>query len=106
MWKEDYFEEIDSQGLPLGIVAKMVSEPPKVLQLNRGDLLVLATDGFFEWANPQGELFGPKRLEDVIRTSKERHPRDIISALYQATIAFSGGTKQQDDLTVVVIKRN
>jgi serine phosphatase RsbU (regulator of sigma subunit) len=106
VWKEDYFEEIDSQGLPLGIVAKMVSEPPKVLQLNRGDLLVLATDGFFEWANPQGELFGPKRLEDVIRTSKERHPRDIISALYQATIAFSGGTKQQDDLTVVVIKRN
>src|SRR5213595_841685 len=103
--KEDRFEEMGAQGLPLGIVAKLVSEPPQILELNKGDLLVLATDGFFEWANSQGELFGPKRLEEVIRISKEKQPREIISALYQATIAFSGGTKQQDDLTVVIIKR-
>jgi serine phosphatase RsbU (regulator of sigma subunit) len=103
--KEDCFEEIGSQGLPLGIVAKLVSDPPQILELNRGDLLVLATDGFFEWANSQGELFGPMRSEEVIRTWKEKQPREIISALYQATLAFSGGTKQQDDLTAVVIKR-
>jgi len=102
---EDFFEEMGAQGLPLGIAARMVSEPPQVLELNRGDLLVLATDGFFEWANAQGELFGPKRLEEVIRTSKEKQPREIISDLYQATIAFSDGTKQQDDLTAVIIKR-
>jgi serine phosphatase RsbU (regulator of sigma subunit) len=105
VWKEDCFEEMGAQGLPLGIVARLVSEPPQVLELNRGDLLVLATDGFFEWANPHGELFGSKRLEEVIRTSKEKQPSEIISALYQATIAFSGGTKQKDDLTVVIIKR-
>jgi len=103
--KEDRFNEMGAQGLPLGIAASLVSEPPQVLELNRGDLLVLATDGFFEWANAQGELFGPKRLEEVIRTSKEKQPSEIISALYQATIAFSGGTKQQDDLTAVIIKR-
>jgi serine phosphatase RsbU (regulator of sigma subunit) len=103
--KEDSFEEMGAQGLPLGIVARLVSEPAQVLELNRGDLLVLATDGFFEWANSQGELFCPKRLEEVIRASKEKQPREIISTLYQATIAFSGGTKQQDDLTVVIIKR-
>jgi serine phosphatase RsbU (regulator of sigma subunit) len=103
--KEDCFEEFNAQGLPLGIVAKLVSEPPQVLELVRGDLLVLATDGFFEWANSQGEFFGPKRLEEVIRTSKEKQPWEIISALYQATLEFSGGTKQQDDLTAVVIKR-
>lgn len=105
VWTEDCFEEMGSQALPLGIVAQLVSEPPRVLELNRGDLLVLATDGFFEWANPQGELFGPKRLEEVIRTSKHKQPREIIFDLYQATIAFSGGTKQQDDLTAIIIKR-
>jgi serine phosphatase RsbU (regulator of sigma subunit) len=103
--KNDCFEKIDSQGLPLGIVAKLVSEPPQVLELNRGDLLVLATDGFFEWANSQGESFGSLRSEEVIRTSKEKQPREIISALYKATLAFSGGTRQEDDLTAVVIKR-
>jgi phosphoserine phosphatase len=70
-----------------------------------GDSVLLVTDGFFEWANPQDELFGPKRLEQAIRTSKVKHPTEIISDLYQAVIEFSGGTKQQDDLTAVIIKR-
>ena len=103
--REDCFEELNAQGLPLGIVAKLVSEPPQILELTRGDLLVLATDGFFEWANSQGEFFGPKRLEEVIRASKEKQPKEIISAIYQAALEFSGGTRQQDDLTAVVIKR-
>jgi len=103
--KDDRFDEMGSQGLPLGIIANFVSEPPQVLDLSPGDLLVLTTDGFFEWANPQDELFGPKRLEHVIRTSKVKHPSEIISDLYHAVIEFSGGTKQQDDLTAVIIKR-
>jgi len=73
--------------------------------LNPGDLLVLTTDGFFEWANAKGEEFGVKRLEEAVRSSKERPPGEIISALYKAVIDFSGGTKQNDDLTAVVIKR-
>jgi hypothetical protein len=44
-------------------------------------------------------------MQDVIRTSKDNTPRELISDLYQAVIAFSGGTKQQDGLTAVIIKR-
>ena len=72
---------------------------------NAGDLLVLATDGFFEWANREGEQFGIKRLEEAIRQSKGSPPCELISALYGTVVAFSGGTQQQDDLTAVVIKR-
>lgn len=103
--KEDRFEVMSAQGLPLGIVADMVSEPPRTLDLGPGDLLVLTTDGFFEWANPQNELFGSKRLEQAIRASREKHPNEIISDLYEAVINFSAGTKQQDDLTAVIVKR-
>jgi serine phosphatase RsbU (regulator of sigma subunit) len=103
--KEDRFEEMGAQALPLGIIADFVSEPPKTLNLSPGDLLVLATDGFSEWANPAAELFGQKRLQHAIRTSRLKHPGEIISDLYQAVIEFSGGTKQQDDLTAVIIKR-
>jgi len=102
---DDRFDEMGAQALPLGIIANFVSEPPQALRLSPGDLLVLATDGFLEWANPQDELFGTKRLEQVIRTSRAKHPSAIISDLYQAVIEFSGGTKQQDDLTAVIIKR-
>jgi serine phosphatase RsbU (regulator of sigma subunit) len=103
--KDDRFDQMGAQALPLGIIADLVSEPPRNLDLSPGDLLVLATDGFFEWANRQNELFGPKRMEHVIRASRSKHSSEIISDLYQAVIEFSGGTKQQDDLTAVIIKR-
>ena len=103
--KEDRFDKKDAQGLPLGISTSLVSDPPLILDLNPGDMLVLATDGFFEWANPQGEMFGTKRLEETIRSSREKPASEIISTLYRAVVEFSGGTKQQDDLTAVVIKR-
>jgi len=46
-----------------------------------------------------------KRLEEVVRASRDKPPVEIISALYKAVIDFSGGTTQDDDLTAVVIKR-
>jgi len=105
LFSQDRFEQIGAQGLPLGISSQFVSDPPEILELNAGDVLVLATDGFFEWTNPEGEQFGVKRLEEAIRESKEKRPSELISTLYGAVLTFSNGTKQQDDLTAVVIKR-
>ena len=92
-------------GLPLGILPHLVSGPPEVVELYPGDMLVLATDGFFEWANPKGDQFGVTRIREIIRLAREKPPRELISALYQAVIEFSEGTHQQDDLTAVVVKR-
>ncbi len=103
--KEDRFDEQGAQGLPLGISPTLISEPPLTVELNPGDMLVLATDGFFEWANAQGDQFETRRLGETIRRSRERPAREIISILYRAVVEFSGGTTQQDDLTAVVIKR-
>jgi Stage II sporulation protein E (SpoIIE) len=103
--REDRFDAMDSQGLPLGLIPDFTSEPPKVLDFHQGDLLVLTTDGFFEWANAKEEQFGVQRLEEVVRASRDKPPAEIISALYKAVIDFSGGTKQNDDLTAVVIKK-
>jgi phosphoserine phosphatase RsbU/P len=101
----DQIDERGSQALPLGILPSFVSAPPEILEMHPGDLLVLATDGFFEWANPKGEQFGVSRSGEVIRQAKEKSPRELISALYRRVVEFSEGTEQQDDLTAVVIKR-
>jgi len=103
--REDHFATMGGQALPLGISPRLISEPPLSLELHPGDLLVLATDGFFEWVNSQAEQFGTKRLEEVVRASRHLPPKEIISTLYRAVVDFSGGTKQQDDLTAVIIKR-
>jgi serine phosphatase RsbU (regulator of sigma subunit) len=104
-FRHDCFDAMEAQGLPLGISPSLISDPPHHLEMGTGDLLVLATDGFFEWTNAQGEQFGKERLEQIVRASRERHPKQIIDALYRAVISFSGGTEQKDDLTAIVIKR-
>jgi serine phosphatase RsbU (regulator of sigma subunit) len=103
--KHDCFEKMDAQGLPLGISTNFDSDPPLTLDLEHGDMIVLATDGFFEWANVQGEQFGPDRMEEKIRASRNDPPSEIISNLYSAVVDFSGGTQQADDLTAIIIKR-
>ena len=63
-----------------------------------------ATDDFFEWENDQGEQFGVQRLEEVIRASRDAASSEIIGRPCDAVVRFSKGTKQEDDLTAVIIK--
>jgi serine phosphatase RsbU (regulator of sigma subunit) len=101
----DRFDLMEAHALPLGISDKFVSEPPRILEMTPGDMLVLATDGFFEWANQSEELFGSERMEQAVRAAAGKPAAEIIASLYQDVLAFSGGTKQMDDLTAIVIKR-
>jgi serine phosphatase RsbU (regulator of sigma subunit) len=103
--RHDRFDKMEAQGLPLGISPEFVSDPPVLLPFSSGDLLVLTTDGFFEWANSAQELFGSERLENSVRANRDKPAAEIISLLYQDVLNFSGGTSQQDDLTAIVIKR-
>jgi serine phosphatase RsbU (regulator of sigma subunit) len=102
---DNSFREIDSQGVPLGILPDFVSEPSTKIRLERDDILLLITDGFVEFENPAQEEFGKQRLKDAVRSSHSLLPDQIIKGLYDAILIFSNGTKQQDDLTAVLIKR-
>ncbi len=74
--------------LPLGVIADAEYEQT-TFQLDRGDRLVFLSDGVVEATNPQGELFGFERTQQV---SNE-------SARYIAQTAKRFG--QTDDITVV-----
>ncbi len=43
--------------------------------------------------------------ETVVRKFRDYAPKDTLANLYQAAVQFSDGTKQQDDVTAVIIKR-
>ena len=69
-------------------------------------MVLLITDGFYEWENQGEELFGTKRLGEILRTFSDREPEVIIAELYESVVNFSQGTPQKDDLTAVLIKRS
>ncbi len=80
-------------------------EAPREVTFAAGDMLVLVTDGFFEWANSDREPFGLQRLYQVIRESRDLTSEEIIKALYDKITSFVGGLPQDDDLTAVIIKK-
>jgi serine phosphatase RsbU (regulator of sigma subunit) len=101
----DAFETMEAHGPPLGISDAFFSDPPHTLELASGDLLLLATDGFFEWENSAEEQFGHDRLGQTIRGARGKSAAEIIARLHEEVLRFSGGTKQMDDLTAIVLKR-
>ena len=94
-----------AQALPLGIAPEMDSGDPAQLTMQPGDMVLLITDGFFEWENRSEEQFGTTRLGEILRKFYDRQPEVIIAELYDSVVKFSQGTPQNDDLTAVLIKR-
>jgi serine phosphatase RsbU (regulator of sigma subunit) len=101
----DSFDELWSQAIPLGLMPELNSDDSVILNLEIGDMVVLATDGFFEWENEAAEQFGFTRMTQTVREARQLSPDEIIGRLYDAVKTFANGTKQMDDLTAVVIKR-
>jgi serine phosphatase RsbU (regulator of sigma subunit) len=98
-------QNINPQGIPLGLLAGVPIDLPLQIDVAPGDILLLVTDGFFEWVNAQDEQFGVERMEEVIRAHCHRPAEELISTLYGAVLKFAAGTQQLDDLTAVVVKR-
>ncbi len=106
-YKHDTYEieNLEAQGIPLGMIAGVSYEKALVRRLAPNDMIVLVTDGFYEWENPNGEEFGLDRLESVILQSHDGSAEEVISELRCSVEDFCQGTEQKDDLTAVVLKR-
>lgn len=68
------------------------------LPFERGDMLVMVTDGVTECMNAKGEQFGIERTESVLLQSTNAN--DFIGKLKTALSVFSGGNFS-DDITAV-----
>jgi phosphoserine phosphatase len=90
---------------PLGIKEGKITGKPSEILFYPGDILVLITDGFFEWRNSGEEPFGENRIAQAIQRLNHLNSDALIDGLYREVIDFSNGTKQADDLTALVIKR-
>ena len=97
--------ELPYQGLPLGFSPKTEYGAPHEAGLAPGDFLALMTDGFIEWPDRSGRRFGLDHVRSLLRRDQNEPAAEIIRRLHQGVIEFAGGTRQDDDLTCVIIKR-
>lgn len=92
-------------GVPLGLIAQEQYSPHQTFTMNRGDVLVLLTDGFMEWTGSDGQQFGVQRLQSSLREHAHEPAARLIAAMDEAVCRFAQGTKQPDDMTIVAICR-
>ena len=90
--------EIESPAPPISTWMPDFVYEERELPFEKGDLLVLLTDGVTECMNAKGEQFGVERAENVLMQS--RGAEDFIGKLKSALGVFSGG-KFSDDITAI-----
>jgi len=100
----DEVEELAGSGFPLGIVEEAEYDPAGPVTLERGDIVLIGTDGAWETRNNQDEFFGKERLCDLVREHADASAADIFQAVVDATVEWRGDRAQDDDLTLVIIK--
>jgi serine phosphatase RsbU (regulator of sigma subunit) len=99
--------DVESWGadeLPIGVEESIDAGRGTTVTLGRGDAIVLITDGFFEWRNPNGEQWGTGRLREALARHGTLAPDELIAALVGEVEAFAGAP-QDDDLSAVIIRR-
>ena len=90
--------------IPIGIMDEFPDVEIETVDLAPNDLFILLTDGFYEWARADAEMFGTERVEQVVLEHRHSSSADILAAIRNSVEAFAN-TPSKDDLTAIVIKR-
>ena len=93
--------EIEDAAPPISNWFPDVTYQEKELPFEKGNILVLLTDGVTECVNAKGEQFGIERAENVLIQSHSAE--DFIGKLKAALTVFSGGNFS-DDITAIALE--
>ena len=91
-------------GPPLGMFHDSSYDMVESLTIDRGDVLVLLTDGITESEGGDGAPFGAGRTLNVIREHLDEPASQITQSVYRSVREFAKETPQRDDITIVVCK--
>jgi serine phosphatase RsbU (regulator of sigma subunit) len=101
--KETRFLKTEGERLPLGIFEEL-SYTPFTLCLNKGDVVLLYTDGLLEVRNKDGEFFNFHRLREIFARSVHLEPEEIYNRIVEELRDFSGKRGFDDDMTIIILK--
>ena len=76
------------------------------LQLQKGDMIYLYTDGVTEAMNVNDDLYGEDRLQAVLNKNKDSDVVTICKSAKADVDLFAGEAEQADDITMVCLKYN
>lgn len=93
-----------SQNFIVGVFDDFVYQKDRLV-LEKGDALIMYTDGITEAFNIQREQFSEAGLEKTLRSIPGADSKEIVDTIIEDVVDFAGEEPQSDDITLLVIKR-
>ncbi len=103
IFRTDRCKCVEVTGIALGAWNEAEYEERQV-QFCHDDVALLYTDGVTEAVNSKGELYGIKRLCQVIIKFSPLSAQEIMGKILDDILEFSSGQAQSDDITMIVLK--
>jgi serine phosphatase RsbU (regulator of sigma subunit) len=72
--------------------------------LEKGNSLLAFTDGLVEAHSPTGEVYGAKRLREVLRAQRDSSASELVRAVLDAVQTFGGHSDPHDDVTMLAAR--
>jgi sigma-B regulation protein RsbU (phosphoserine phosphatase) len=96
---------LDKGGPLLGLIEGANFEIGEI-QLAAGDQLVIFTDGIVEARSRAGAWFGAERIAALVGENRGRSARDVVDHVVREARAFAGIHDLEDDVTMVLLRRD
>jgi len=91
-------------GMILGVMQTVVPYQSEKVQLQKGDAIILFTDGITEAMNLNDEEYTDERLEELATKVGSENSKSIINRIISDVRDFCEGAEQSDDITSLIIK--
>jgi sigma-B regulation protein RsbU (phosphoserine phosphatase) len=93
---------LGATGMALGVLSDSSYEAME-LTLERGDRVLLYTDGVTEATNPSDEEYGELRLEGYVRDRRGESGRSLLDGIVADVLRFCGTSRPHDDMTLMCL---
>ena len=74
-----------------------------LLQMEKGDIMTIFTDGIIEASSRDNDMYGEERLIKLLGDYSGISPLEMVKLIVEDIDNFSGGVEQYDDITVMAI---
>lgn len=103
---EGGLEDFSAVHLPIGAARKLRGLKISNYSLAPGETVVFYTDGIIEVKNKQAQMYGYDDFKEHLRAMAAEPAEVILDRLMARYDEFLDGAEPDDDITVIVLKRN
>jgi phosphoserine phosphatase RsbU/P len=103
--KSGEMKELSKAGIAMSMIEQF-EYPEDTINIDRGDMLVIYSDGITEAVNESNEEYGEERFSELACSFRGKSANNIVDEIVKEVSLFSGTQPQFDDITLMIIKRD